>query len=97
MGHWIFEIGYCSKIAVIDEFGATDYDSCHERGKRQIMDEFWDWWQHLPQNISPVIFEIGSFKLQYYGLMYIVAFAVTFLLVLYRVKHEDRFDMTTNR
>ena len=61
------------------------------------MDGFWDWWQHLPQNISPVIFEIGSFKLQYYGLMYIVAFAVTFLLVLYRVKHEDRFDMTTNQ
>lgn len=61
------------------------------------MDEFWDWWQHLPQNISPVIFEIGSFKLQYYGLMYIVAFAVTFFLVLYRVKHEDRFEMTTDQ
>jgi len=65
--------------------------------QNQIMDEFWDWWQHLPQNISPVIFEIGSFKLQYYGLMYIVAFAVTFFLVLYRVKHEDRFEMTTDQ
>ena len=50
------------------------------------MYDFQIWWQHLPQNISPVIFEIGWFKLQYYGLMYIVAFAITFFLVLYRLK-----------
>ena len=61
------------------------------------MAEFWDWWQHLPQNISPVIFEIGWFKLQYYGLMYIVAFAITYFLVLYRTKHDNRFDMTSDQ
>jgi phosphatidylglycerol:prolipoprotein diacylglycerol transferase len=61
------------------------------------MDEFWKWWQHLPQNIDPVIFEIGSFKLQYYGLMYIVAFAITFFLVLYRLRHEERFEITTDQ
>ena len=61
------------------------------------MDEFWNWWQHLPQNIDPVIFEIGSFKLQYYGLMYIVAFAITFFLVLYRLRHEERFEITTDQ
>ena len=61
------------------------------------MEEFWDWWQHLPQEISPVIFEIGSFKLQYYGLMYIVAFGLTFFLVLYRTKHEDRFEITADQ
>jgi phosphatidylglycerol:prolipoprotein diacylglycerol transferase len=61
------------------------------------MAEFWDWWQHLPHNISPVIFEIGWFKLQYYGLMYIVAFAITYFLVFYRVKNEDRFEMTTDQ
>jgi phosphatidylglycerol:prolipoprotein diacylglycerol transferase len=61
------------------------------------MEEFWSWWQHLPQNLDPVIFEIGSFKLQYYGLMYIVAFAINFLLVLYRVKREDRFGITTDQ
>ena len=58
------------------------------------MDDFQTWWQHLPQNISPVIFEIGGFKLQYYGLMYIVAFAITYFLVLYRLKHETRFEFT---
>ena len=28
------------------------------------MADFWSWWQHLPQNIDPVIFAIGSFKLR---------------------------------
>jgi phosphatidylglycerol:prolipoprotein diacylglycerol transferase len=61
------------------------------------MYDFQTWWQHLPQNISPVIFEIGWFKLQYYGLMYIVAFAITFFLVLYRLKREKRFEFTTDQ
>jgi len=61
------------------------------------MYDFQTWWQHLPQNISPVIFEIGWFKLQYYGLMYIVAFGITFFLVLYRLKHEKRFDFTPDQ
>jgi phosphatidylglycerol---prolipoprotein diacylglyceryl transferase len=52
------------------------------------------WWQHLPEKMSPVIFEIGWFKLQYYGLMYIIAFAVTYVLVLYRVRHEKRFSVS---
>ena len=61
------------------------------------MSEFWDWWQHLPQNISPVLFEIGWFKVQYYGLSYIAAFALTYFLVLYRIKHEDRFTFTKDQ
>ncbi len=62
-----------------------------------MVEEFWSWWQHLPQTIDPVIFSIGSFKLQYYGLMYIVAFAITFVLVLYRIKREDRFEVNTDQ
>lgn len=62
-----------------------------------MVEEFRDWWQHLPQNIDPVIFSIGSFKLQYYGLMYIVAFAITFFLVLYRIKREDRFEISSDQ
>lgn len=61
------------------------------------MSEFWDWWQHLPQNISPVIFQIGWFKVQYYGMSYIAAFALTYFLVLYRIKHEERFAITKNQ
>lgn len=61
------------------------------------MNEFWSWWQHLPENIDPVIFSIGSFKLQYYGLMYIVAFAVTYFLAWHRVKREARFEISTDQ
>lgn len=50
-----------------------------------------DWlhlWQHLPGKISPNLLEIGSFQLRYYSLMYLVAFALTYLLVTYRIKRE---------
>jgi len=57
------------------------------------MPDLLTWWQHLPEKISPVIFEIGWFKLQYYGLMYIVAFAISYGLVLHRIKREKRFQI----
>jgi phosphatidylglycerol:prolipoprotein diacylglycerol transferase len=57
------------------------------------MGEFLYWWQHLPEHMDPVILEIGSFRLQYYGLMYIVAFAITYLLAGYRIRRENRFDI----
>jgi phosphatidylglycerol:prolipoprotein diacylglycerol transferase len=59
------------------------------------MNGFWHWWQHIPQHLDPVIFDIGGFKLQYYGLMYVVAFALTYVLVTYRIKREQRFAVTT--
>ncbi len=58
------------------------------------MVSFWTWWQHLPEHMDPVIFQIGSFRLQYYGLMYLVAFGVTYLLAKYRLKTEDRWEFT---
>ncbi len=58
------------------------------------MNTFWSWWQHLPQRIDPVIFEIGSFKLQYYGLMYLVAFGITYALASYRIKKEERWTIS---
>ena len=57
------------------------------------MQNFLYWWQHLPEHMDPVIFQIGSFRLQYYGLMYIVAFACTYFLALYRIRREDRFEI----
>ena len=61
------------------------------------MNDFWHWWQHIPQHLDPVILDIGGFKLQYYGLMYVVAFAVTYMLVTYRLKHEERFELTSDQ
>ncbi|MFH2066789.1 MAG: prolipoprotein diacylglyceryl transferase [Pseudomonadota bacterium] len=59
-----------------------------------MLHSFLEFWQHLPENLNPVIFEIGGFKLQYYGLMYLVGFAITYGMVLFRIKREDRFDVS---
>ena len=56
--------------------------------------EFWRWWQHLPSTIDPVLFQIGGFRLQYYGLMYLVAFGCTYLLVRHRLRTEARFTLS---
>ena len=60
------------------------------------MNSFWHWWQHLPEHMNPVIFQIGSFRLQYYGLMYLVAFGVTYALASYRLKKEPRWQLSND-
>jgi len=58
------------------------------------MNNFWQWWQHLPSKIDPVIFSLGHFQVRWYGVMYIVAFTVVYLLIRYRVKTESvTYDM----
>jgi phosphatidylglycerol:prolipoprotein diacylglycerol transferase len=52
------------------------------------MDRFIFFWQHIPEHINPNLVEIGSFQLRYYSLMYIVAFFITYLLVVYRIRSE---------
>jgi len=52
------------------------------------------WWQHLPENLSPVIFEIGPISLRYYGMMYVVAFTIVYVMVRYRLRTEDRFRLS---
>lgn len=47
-----------------------------------------EFWQHIPEHINPNLFHIGSFQFRYYSLMYIVAFLLTYVLVLYRIKKE---------
>lgn len=49
---------------------------------------FWEWWQHLPSRIDPVLIGIGGFQLRYYGLMYLVAFGLTYVLLIYRTRHD---------
>ncbi len=53
--------------------------------------DFKTFWQSLPLHMDPVIVHIGSFRLQWYGLMYLVAFAVTYRLARYRTRAENRF------
>lgn len=46
------------------------------------------WWQSLPSRIDPFIIEIGSFRLGWYGMMYVLAFATFYLLGAYRIKRD---------
>ncbi len=54
--------------------------------------DFKSFWQTLPLHMDPVILHIGSFRLQWYGLMYLVAFAITYFLVRHRTRTEERFS-----
>lgn len=58
------------------------------------MIELLEWWQQLPLKMDPVIFRMGPIKLQYYGLMYIIAFGLTYFLVLFRLRREKGFRAT---
>ncbi|SEM81754.1 phosphatidylglycerol:prolipoprotein diacylglycerol transferase [Syntrophus gentianae] len=53
------------------------------------MDPFVLFWQHIPEKLHPELFSLGSFQVRYYSLMYLVAFCLTYVLVMYRVKKED--------
>ncbi|MFH1995324.1 MAG: prolipoprotein diacylglyceryl transferase family protein, partial [Nitrospinota bacterium] len=41
--------------------------------------------------MDPVFVQIGPITIRYYGLMYIIAFALVYLLVLHRLNDEKRF------
>jgi phosphatidylglycerol:prolipoprotein diacylglycerol transferase len=46
-------------------------------------------WQRLPEHISPDLMVIGSFHVRYYSLMYLVAFFLTYMLTMQRIKREQ--------
>jgi len=53
------------------------------------MESFFNWWQHIPQNLSPNLITIGSIPIRWYSLMYIIAFIIVYLLANYRLKKEN--------
>jgi phosphatidylglycerol:prolipoprotein diacylglycerol transferase len=55
------------------------------------MGGFLYWWQHLPSHLDPVLLHLGPLRIQWYGLMYLVAFTVTYFLARSRCRNEDRF------
>ncbi len=46
------------------------------------------YWQNLPYHLNPIFLKIGGIEIRYYGLMYVVAALVTYILIRYRVKKE---------
>lgn len=52
------------------------------------MTDFLHFWQNLPAQMNPVLFSFGSFAVRWYGMMYLIAFAVVYLLTRYRLDTE---------
>ncbi len=48
-----------------------------------------NWWQDLPSQMNPVIFNIGSFAIHWYSFMYILAFTIVYFLMMYRIKKNE--------
>ena len=46
-------------------------------------------YQHLPECISPIAFTIGRVEVSWYGIMYLIAFAIVYFLVRYRIKRKE--------
>jgi len=61
------------------------------------MNDFQQWWRQIPSLMDPVLLEIGPLRIQYYGLMYLVAFGLTYGLVSYRLKTENRFQVSAQQ
>ena len=52
-----------------------------------------EWWQNLPSGMKPEIFRIGNFAVQWYGMMYLLAFITVYLLASRRLKTEKGFHL----
>lgn len=48
-----------------------------------------EWWQNLPSQMSPVMLSLGSIKIYWYSVMYIVAFTIVYFLMTYRIKKGE--------
>lgn len=53
------------------------------------MTAFWQWWQQLPHTIDPVLLRLGGFEIRYYGLMYLVAFGVAWLILRHLIRRHE--------
>lgn len=53
------------------------------------MDKFINFYQHLPQKIDPVAISFGIFSINWYSLMYLVAFSIVYFLLKYRIKKGE--------
>lgn len=53
------------------------------------MEKIISWWQNLPLGFDGVFFSLGSFEIQYYGLMYLVGFLVCYAGLNWKIKQDN--------
>jgi len=47
------------------------------------------YYQHLPSFINPIFFQIGNFSVRWYGVMYLLAFAIIYWILSMRIKNGE--------
>lgn len=52
-----------------------------------------EFYRHIPEKLSPILFSIGGFQIRYYGMMYVVAFFVIMKLIKIRVKKNNMLPL----
>ncbi len=51
------------------------------------------WWNHIYEHFNPVAFELGVFKVHWYGIMYVLALVVAIMVAKWLVK-KDRLPVS---
>ncbi len=46
-------------------------------------------WQNIPAHLNPIAFTIGPIPVSWYGIMYVVSFAIAYYLIRYRIRSEN--------
>lgn len=46
-------------------------------------------WRQIPSHIDPVLFQLGSFEMRWYGLCYFLAIFVSFLICSWRIRRRE--------
>ncbi len=47
-----------------------------------------NFWQNVPARLNPIASNLGPIEISWYGIMYVIAFAVVYYLVRYRIRTE---------
>ncbi len=55
-----------------------------------------NFYQNLPQIINPIFLHIGSFKIYWYSIMWIISFLIIYKLLTYRIKKDKKNILTIN-
>lgn len=61
------------------------------------MNSIINFWQHIPEKLSPIIFSIGQFQIRWYSVSYLVALAIIYFLFQYRFKKNEHGDLNINK
>lgn len=61
------------------------------------MNSLIDFWQHIPEKLSPVLVSFGQFQIRWYSLSYLLALVIIYFLFMHRFKKKEHGDLNINK